>query len=206
MHGLSDFIISLGYIAIFTTIFAESGFLLGFFLPGDSLLFTAGLLASQGYFNIVVLVALCIIAAIGGDSFGYYIGRRFGPAIFARDDSFLFKKKYIEETQKFYEKHGKKTIILARFVPIVRTFAPIFAGVGQMKYQTFFVYNVAGGILWAGGILLAAYFLGTVVPGIEKYLELIIIGIIFLSVLPILPGILRKLREMLKNSKTVDTL
>ncbi len=123
LHGLSDIIITFGYIGIFITIFAESGFLLGFFLPGDSLLFTLGILAAQGIFNIYYLIGICIVAAILGDSFGYYIGNNFGPRLFNREESFFFKKEYVERTQAFFLKHGKRTIIMARFVPIVRTFA-----------------------------------------------------------------------------------
>ncbi|MES2437357.1 MAG: VTT domain-containing protein [Patescibacteria group bacterium] len=192
LHGLSDFIISLGYIGIFLTIFAESGFLFGFFLPGDSLLFTLGLLASKGVFNINVLIILCVSAAILGDSFGYYIGYRFGPRLFSKKDSFFFKKEYVEKTQEYFEKYGKRTIIVARFIPIVRTFAPIMAGVGKMNYKTFISYNIIGGVIWAGGILYASYQLGTRIPGIEDYLTYIIIGIILVSVLPVVYEFLLK--------------
>src|SRR3989344_2504382 len=179
--GLSDYIIGFGYLGITITIFAESGFLLGFFLPGDSLLFTVGLLASQGYFNIFILAILSTVAAVLGDNFGYYIGKKIGPSLFAREDSFFFKKKYVEDTQLFFEKHGKKTIILARFVPIVRTFAPILAGVGTMRYPTFIAYNVIGGILWCFGFLFVAFYLGRQFPGIEDYLAYIIGAIILIS-------------------------
>ena len=185
MHHLTDFIIAFGYTGVFITIFAESGFLLGFFLPGDSLLFTMGILASQGLFNIYYLVIGCILCAILGDNFGYYVGKRAGEGLFNRPDSRFFKKEYVEKTAGFYKKYGKKTIILARFVPIVRTFAPIMAGIGQMDYKTFFAYNVIGGFIWAGGILLLAYFLGGLFPNIEDYLGYIIILILFVSVLPI---------------------
>ncbi len=185
MHGLQDYIIAFGYIGIFLTVFAESGFLLGFFLPGDSLLFTLGLLASQGVFNIWILVPLVIVAAILGDSFGYYMGNRLGPRVFSREDSWLFKKKYLEETEAFYKKYGKKTIILARFVPIIRTFAPIFAGIGKMQYGIFLAYNIVGGFLWGGGFLLISFVLGQKIPGIENYLEYIILGIIAVSVAPV---------------------
>lgn len=191
MH-LIDIIVAFGYLGIFITIFAESGFLLGFFLPGDSLLFTVGIFASQGVFNIWTLLALCIPAAILGDSFGYYLGRKFGERIFNRQDSFLFKREYITRTTEFYKKYGKKTIILSRFVPIVRTFAPIMAGVGSMEYRTFLMYNVIGGVVWAGGILSIAYYLGSVIPGIEHYLGYIIVGIIVLSVVPIIVDFARK--------------
>lgn len=185
LSGLQDYIIAFGYVGIFLTIFAESGFLLGFFLPGDSLLFTLGLLASQGTFNIWILLPLAIVAAILGDSFGYYMGNKLGPRVFSREDSWLFKKQYLDETEAFYTKYGKKTIILARFVPIVRTFAPIFAGVGKMKYSIFLAYNVIGAFLWAGGFLTVSYVLGQRIPGIGDYLEYIILGIIFVSVAPV---------------------
>ncbi|MDQ3076442.1 MAG: VTT domain-containing protein [bacterium] len=192
LHGLSDIIITFGYIGIFITIFAESGFLLGFFLPGDSLLFTLGILAAKGIFNIYYLIGLCIVAAIMGDSFGYYIGNKFGPRLFNREESFFFKKEYVERTQAFFLKHGKRTIIMARFVPIVRTFAPILAGVGKMDYKTFLSYNIIGGVVWAGGVLSIAYVLGTKIPGIEDYLGYIIVGIILVSVIPVVIDLLRK--------------
>ncbi len=195
MHSLTNFIIAFGYLGIFVTVFAESGFLLGFFLPGDSLLFTVGILSStKGLFNIYYLVPLTIVAAILGDSFGYYIGRRFGSKLFERKDSFFFKKEYVERTQEFYKKHGKKTIILARFVPIVRTFAPIFAGIGQMEYKTFLTYNIIGGVAWAGGFLSIAYYIGTRFPQIEQYLTLVIVLIVLASVIPIAFDFLRKKR------------
>ncbi|MFA6094705.1 MAG: VTT domain-containing protein [Candidatus Paceibacterota bacterium] len=195
MDSLQNIIIAFGYIGVFTAIFAESGFLLGFFLPGDSLLFTVGLLASTGVFNIWVLIVGCILAAILGDSFGYYIGKRIGPSLFTRDDSYIFKKKYLLQTQEFYEKYGKKTIVLARFVPIVRTFAPIIAGVGNMKYSTFITYNVIGGITWTTGFLLMGFLLGKTVPGIEQYMSLIIAGIIILSFMPIAWEFFKKSRQ-----------
>jgi membrane-associated protein len=185
MHSLIETIIAFGYVAIFITVFAESGFLLGFFLPGESMLFTVGILASQGYFNIWILVPMTIIAAILGDSFGYWTGKYFGPRLFNRPDSFFFKQEYVTKTENFYKKYGPKTIILARFVPIVRTFAPIMAGVGKMEYKIFIRNNVVGAFIWAGGFLLISYYIGSIIPGIEKYLTPIILGIIFLSLLPI---------------------
>ncbi len=184
MH-LLNIILQFSYIGIFAVVFAESGFLLGFFLPGDSLLFTAGLLASQGIFNIWILVPLIVVAAIFGDSFGYYMGLKFGPKIFNRKDSLFFHQENVEKTNQFYEKYGVKTIILARFVPIVRTFAPIFAGVGGMQYGVFLPYNVIGAVLWGAGMTLAGFFLGRAFPGIEHYLTYIILLIIFLSLIPI---------------------
>ena len=138
-----------GYLGLFAIIFAESGLFFGFFLPGDSLLFTAGFLASQGYFSIVPLALLLFVAAITGDAVGYAFGRKVGPKIFTRPESFFFRPSHIEKTAAFFEKYGAKTIFLARFVPIVRTFAPIMAGVGGVKYKVFARYNIAGGFCWA---------------------------------------------------------
>jgi len=178
-------LITFGYLGIGVMVFAESGFLLGLFLPGDSLLFTAGLLAAQKIFSIWYLTPIVIAAAILGDSFGYWSGRYFGPKIFTKEDSFFFRKRYVEQTRAFYDRHGKKTIILARFAPIVRTIAPILAGVGRMPYRQFLTYNIIGGGLWGGGITLLGYFLGAAFPATEKYLSLIIIAIVVVSFLPI---------------------
>jgi membrane-associated protein len=181
---LSILIQTIGYLGIFFIIFAESGLFFGFFLPGDTLLFTAGLLASQGYFNIFSLVLLVTLGAIGGDQIGYLFGRKFGPKIFTRNDSFFFKKRYIADAENFYAKHGKKAIVLARFVPIVRTFIPILAGVGKMHYTTFISYNIIGALIWAAGITLLGYFLGQQIPNIDDYLIPILLLIVFASMLP----------------------
>jgi membrane-associated protein len=175
---------TIGYITLFAIIFAESGLLVGFFLPGDSLLFTAGFLASQGFFNIAVLVIVCATAAITGDSVGYAFGRRVGRRLFERPDSRFFKRKHLLATEAFYEKHGGKTIVLARFLPIVRTFAPIVAGVGNMRYSRFLAFNIGGGLLWAVGLPIAGYALGSVIPDVDRYLIPIILLIIFISLLP----------------------
>lgn len=195
MFDLVTLIKTVGYLGIFGIIFAESGLFFGFFFPGDSLLFTAGFLASQGYLNIWPLVILCFVAAVTGDSVGYAFGRRVGPRIFSREDSLLFHKDHLKRAQKFYEVHGGKTIILARFMPVVRTFAPIVAGVGQMRYGRFLAYNVVGGLVWGVGLPLAGYFLGQNVPGIDQYLVPIILGIIIFSVLPSAIHILRDPRQ-----------
>jgi membrane-associated protein len=192
MEKLAEIIIAFGYLGVFITIFAESGFLLGFFLPGDSLLFTIGILASQGYFNIIIMIILAITAAILGDTFGYHIGRVFGKQLFQRKESRFFKYEYVQKTEEFYKKYGKRTIILARFVPIVRTFAPILAGVGKMDYKTFASYNVIGGFIWAGGLLGISYYLGKRFEGIEHYLTYIVIGIILVSLIPIALDFLKK--------------
>lgn len=175
-----------GLIGVLSIVFAESGLFFGFFFPGDSLLFTAGFLASQNLFNINILVWGAFVCAVLGDSVGYWFGKKVGPKIFTKDDSFFFHKKHIERAQKFYDKYGNKTIFLARFVPIVRTFAPIVAGVGNMKYKNFITYNIVGGFIWSFGIVYAGYFLGQIIPDVDKYILPIIILIIILSVLPIL--------------------
>ena len=173
-----------GYAGMFFIIFAESGLFIGFFLPGDSLLFTAGFLASQGFLHIIPLSILTFIAAILGDNVGYAFGKKVGVKIFTRDNSLLFHKDYLAKAQHFYEKHGVKTIVLARFIPVVRTFAPIVAGVGNMKYSTFLFYNFIGGLIWGLGMPLLGYFLGSAIPGIDHYLIPIVLVIIVVSFLP----------------------
>ncbi len=184
--GLNELIITAGYVGLFFIIFAESGLLIGFFLPGDSLLVTTGLLASQGVFRIEILLVLMAVAAVSGDSVGYWFGKRVGPTIFKKEDSLFFNKKHISKAQAFYEKHGGKTILLARFVPIVRTFAPIVAGVGRMDYKRFISFNVFGGLFWTTSMLLLGFFLGNVIPDVDRYLLPIIAVIIFLSILPVI--------------------
>ncbi|MFH1866638.1 MAG: DedA family protein [Patescibacteria group bacterium] len=184
MLDLISLIKTIGYLGVFGIIFAESGLFFGFFLPGDSLLFTAGLLASQGWLNIWVLVIGSFIAAVAGDSVGYTFGYRLGPKIFTRPKSFLFHPEYLERSRAFFAKHGGKTIILARFIPFVRTFAPILAGVGKMKYSTFLFYNITGGALWGIGVPFLGYYLGALVPNIDRYLLPIIALIILTSLIP----------------------
>ena len=193
---------TVGYLGLFGIIFAESGLFIGFFLPGDSLLFTAGFLASQGFLNIWILAFLVFVAAILGDNFGYAFGRKVGPAIFSREDSLLFHKDHLERAKVFYEKYGAKTLVLARFLPVVRTFAPILAGVGQMHYRTFFFYNVVGAFLWALGMTWLGYFLGATIPGIDKYLIPIILAIIVLSSLPTLIHIIKNREYIIKRGKS----
>lgn len=181
---LSALILAAGYAGLFAIVFAESGLLIGFFLPGDSLLFTGGFLASQGYFDLWLLIGGCFVAAVLGDSTGYAFGRRVGPAIFRREGSFLFNPKNLIHARVFYERHGGKAIVLARFLPVIRTFAPILAGVGEMRYRSFLVYNVIGALLWAVGLPLAGFALGSIVPDADRYLLPIIIAIVFFSTLP----------------------
>jgi len=177
---------SFGTIGLIAIIFAESGLLIGFFLPGDSLLFTAGLFASQGKLNLAVILVGCFLAAVIGDQVGYAFGKKAGPSIFQRPNSRFFKQQHVERANAFFEEHGPKTILMARFVPVVRTFAPILAGVGTMRYRTFLVYNVVGGLVWAVGVTLLGYFLGDAIgaDNIDKYLLPIIGVIIVLSLIP----------------------
>ena len=197
LTNIKELVIWAGYSGITLMVFAETGLLIGFFLPGDSLLFTAGLFASQGMFNIYILNLLLIPAAIIGDAVGYYIGKKSGEALYAREDSRFFKKKYLLQTKEFYEKYGGITIVLARFMPFARTFAPVVAGIGMMKYKNFAFYNFTGGILWVTSMTWLGYLLGATVPAVAKNLELTIILIIFIS---ILPGIIKYLQVKRKGN------
>jgi membrane-associated protein len=199
---LKDFIETVGYIGIFAIVFAESGLLVGFFLPGDSLLFTAGFLASQGHFDIYILATLCFIAAITGDATGYWFGKKVGPRLFQREDSRFFKKKYLVRAEEFFERNGGKAIFLARFIPVVRTFTPIVAGAARMPYRQFAVWNLLGGLAWAVGITVAGYQLGSRIPDVDKYLLPIIAVIIVVSVAP---GALHMYKEY-KLSKREEAL
>ncbi|OGD60884.1 hypothetical protein A3A71_03170 [Candidatus Berkelbacteria bacterium RIFCSPLOWO2_01_FULL_50_28] len=182
--GLKDLLISIGLFGAWLILFAESGLLIGFFLPGDSLLFTAGLLASQGHFSVWVLAIGGTIAAIIGNQVGYYLGHKFGPRIFRHEDSVFFHKDHIERAKTFYAKYGPVTLILSRFTPIIRTFVPILAGVGGMDRTKFALYNIVGGILWVFGVSLAGYYLGKIIPDIDKFILPIIAAIVLFSVLP----------------------
>jgi membrane-associated protein len=175
-----------GYVGLTSIIFAETGLLIGFFLPGDSLLVTAGLLASQPKYglNVWILGGLLMTASILGNAVGYWIGQMSGPRLFRREESLLFKPRYLRQAHDFYEKHGGKTIILARFMPIVRTFVPVVAGAAGMPYGRYTMYNVVGGVLWIWSLLLIGYFLGRYIPGIDKHLEKLIIVVVVLSLLP----------------------
>ena len=189
---LTQLVAFIGYPGITLAIYLETGLFFGFFLPGASMLFIAGILASQEYFNIWLLAPLVTIAAILGDMTGYWFGRYVGTTIFHWADSRFFHKDHVERTQEFFKKYGRITILLARFIPVVRTFAPILAGVGKMDFRVFFFYNVLGAVLWGGGVVVAGYFLGTKVPGIEKYITLIVLGIIIASSIPLLVEWLRQ--------------
>lgn len=182
MFDIEQIVSAGGILLISLIVFAESGLLIGFFLPGDTLLFGAGLAASQGRFSVLALMACVIAAAIIGDNVGYTIGRRAGPRIFKKKDGILFRQEYIQKSEAFYEKHGGKTIILARFTPIVRTFAPVVAGASKMPRERFMLFNVVGGILWGGGMSLLGYFVGGRIPGLDHYIEKVIIGVMVLSI------------------------
>ena len=175
---------TIGLVGTSAIVFAESGLFFGFFLPGDSLLFSAGLIASQGHIGIISLLFSAFVCAVLGDNVGYFTGSKMGEKLFTREDSWIFKKSYIQKTETFFKKYGKKSVILARFIPIVRTFTPILAGAGKMEYRTFFIFNLIGGFLWTWGIILSGFFLGSIFPATEKYLTPIIAVIIVVSFLP----------------------
>jgi membrane-associated protein len=186
-----------GYGVLFAIVFSETGLLIGFFLPGDSLLITAGVVAATGALNIWWLNALLIVAAVVGDSVGYAIGRRLGPRLFTREKSLLFNPAHVERTRRFYAKYGAKTIVIARFVPIVRTFAPVVAGVGQMEYRRFVFYNVTGGVGWVAGMTGAGYLMGQSIPNIGSYIHIVVPVVIVLSCIPIAVELLRERRRQL---------
>ncbi len=199
--GLKHLIASGGYIALFIIIFAETGLLLGFFLPGDSLLVTAGLLIATHVvdMNIFLLIALLIVAAVLGDATGYFIGRKAGAKLYNRPNSRFFKREHLLKTHAFYEKHGGQTIIFARFIPVVRTFAPVVAGAANMGYKKFAFFNIIGGVLWITAATLLGYLLASVVPDIDHYLQYVIAAVVFISILP-------PLIEWLKSRKSRASL
>lgn len=184
-----------GLAMICAIVFAETGLMIGFFLPGDSLLVTAGVFAAAGFLDISLLLGLVSVCAVAGDQTGYYIGQKTGQALFKREDSLLFKRSHVLKAQAFYEKYGAKTIVIARFVPIVRTFAPVIAGVGRMNYRHFVTYNVAGGILWVFSMILTGYLLGSAVPDINKHIHYVIGIVIVLSILPAIIEVIRSRRK-----------
>jgi len=177
-----------GYVGLTVIIFAETGLLIGFFLPGDSLLVTAGILASQGNFNVFILAALLTTASILGNAVGYYIGRVGGTRLFRREESRFFKPHYLRQAHEFYEKHGGKAVVLARFMPIVRTFVPVVAGAADMNYRRYTLYNVVGGVLWICGMLFTGDFLYRYIPGVDEHVGRVIIIVILLSFLPAVIG------------------
>jgi len=180
-----------GLAMICAIVFAETGLMIGFFLPGDSLLVTAGVFAAAGFLDLTLLLTLVSLCAVVGDQLGYYIGQKTGQALFTREDSLFFKRSHVLKAQSFYEKYGAKTIVIARFVPIVRTFAPVIAGVAKMNYRRFATYNVAGGILWVFGMVLTGYLLGSAVPNINEHIHIVIVIVVVLSILPALIEVIR---------------
>lgn len=201
MSDINSLLRTVGYAGIFGIIFAESGLLAGFFLPGDSLLFTAGFLASQGVFNIVILCVITFLAAVIGDNVGYHFGKKVGPRAFSKEDSLVFSKENVEKSQAFFEKHGGKSIILARFIPLGRTFTPVIAGIGKMNYRRFFAFNIIGGFIWAVGVTLLGYFLGNVIPDVDKYLLPIAALIILVT---IVPGLWHLLKDQEKRAMYIS--
>ncbi|HYA28981.1 MAG TPA: VTT domain-containing protein [Acidobacteriota bacterium] len=185
-----------GIVGLTAIVFVETGLLIGFFLPGDSLLVTAGLFAARGDIEVLPLTIALSIAAIAGDTVGYNIGKKTGPKLFTRADSLLFNKKHLITTKEFYDRHGPFTIVIARFVPIIRTFAPVVAGIGAMEYKRFISYNVFGGVGWVFSMVFGGYFLGQMIPNIHKHIDKVIVIVIFLS---LLPAIIKVARERLKS-------
>ena len=185
-----------GIVGLTAIVFTETGLLVGFFLPGDSLLVTAGLFAARGDLDVALLVGSLICAAVFGDTVGYNIGARTGPRLFSRPDSFLFNRKHLMTTKEFYERHGPFTIVIARFVPIIRTFAPVVAGIGAMEYRRFIAYNIMGGIGWVLAMVLGGYFLGQIVPNIHDHIHKVIVVVIVLS---LLPAIIKVAKDKLKR-------
>jgi membrane-associated protein len=199
-YSLDDLIRWGGYAVLVAIVFTETGLLVGFFLPGDSLLITAGLVAAAGGLNIWWLNGLLIAAAVIGDSVGYAIGARLGPRLFRRERSLLFNPRHIQRTRDFYARHGAKTIVIARFVPIIRTFAPVVAGVGEMPYRRFFFYNVVGGVGWVTSMTWAGYLLGQAIPDISSRIHIVVVIVVILSVIPIGVEILRERRRRSPSS------
>jgi membrane-associated protein len=199
--SLDELVLWGGYAILAAIVFAETGLLVGCFLPGDSLLITAGLLAAAGHFDISVLMAMIATAAIAGDSVGYGIGSRAGPRLFSRPKSRFFSPQHAHRTREFYDRHGAKTIVLARFVPIIRTFAPVIAGVAAMDYRRFLTYNVAGGILWTVSMTGAGYLLGRTIPNVNAYIHIIVLVVIVLSIVPIAIELLRERRRKTLSSR-----
>lgn len=186
LSEITDWAIKVGYLALFGIIFAETGLMLGFFLPGDSLLVTAGLFAARGELDIWILIPLLLVAAISGNTTGYTIGRKAGRPLFDRPQSRVFRRDHLIKTHAFYEKYGGITIILAQFMPFARTFAPVVAGVAEMPYKRFATFNITGAFLWIPGMTLIGYFLGRTIPGIEQHIEYVIAIVVFVSILPML--------------------
>ncbi|HEV2915025.1 MAG TPA: VTT domain-containing protein [Pyrinomonadaceae bacterium] len=193
-----------GYLVILFAVFAETGLAAGFFLPGDSLLFVAGLFAADGKLNLYALLGGVFLTAVVGDAVGYLTGAKMGPRLFSRPKSLLFRPAHLQKAQAFYDKYGGKTIIIARFVPIVRTFAPIVAGAAQMPYRQFVVFNVIGGFMWTFSMILAGYFLGQVFPALREHIEIVVIVIVAISLMPPVFEYLKSRREKARAAQSGD--
>lgn len=206
MFDLESIIANAGYVGIGAIVFIESGLLVGIILPGDSLLFTAGFLSSQGYLSIVPLIVVCFVCAVLGDNVGYALGRRYGRTVFSRQGSLLLSPEHVARADAFFTEHGPVTIVLARFIPVIRTVAPVLAGVGEMQWPVFMRYNIIGGLLWGSGLPLAGYFLGNAIPGIDRYIFPVVIAIVVISIAPGVYHILKnpqsreKIRSVIRNS------
>jgi len=196
---LEEIVIWGGYIGLFVIVFSETGLLIGFFLPGDSLLVTAGLFAARGQLDIALLNVILIVAAVTGDATGYYIGLKAGHALYNRPQSRWFRRDHLIKTREFYEKYGGITIVIARFMPFARTFAPVVAGIAEMTYRRFAIFNIAGGIGWVVSMTFIGYFLGRTIPGIERHIEYVIFIVIAISVLPIFIKYLQHRAQKRKN-------
>ena len=188
LSNLPELVQWAGLFGLATIVFSETGLLIGVFLPGDSLLVTAGLLAARGYLNVYTLAPVLTLAAICGNSLGYFIGRASGPRIFNRENSLFFNKKHAMRAHEFYERHGRKTIVLAQFMPIIRTFSPVIAGVGGMRFRQFMTFNIIGAFVWIWSMLAIGYFLGSYIPGIDQHIEIVVVIVVFISILPGLIG------------------
>jgi membrane-associated protein len=206
LSNLPDLVQWAGLFGLAAIVFSETGLLIGVFLPGDSLLVTAGLLAARGYLNVYALAPVLTLAAIFGNSVGYSIGRATGPRVFRRENSLFFNKKHAIRAHEFYEKYGHKTIVLAQFMPIIRTFSPVVAGVGGMRLRDFTTFNVIGAFCWIWSMLGIGYFLGSYIPGIDKHIEIVVVIVIFISILPgLISGYRAKRRRRVGAAPTIET-
>ena len=194
-----------GMLLVCCIVFVETGLFLGFFLPGDSLLVTAGIFAAAGHLRLGWLLSLVWICAVAGDQLGYWIGRRAGQALYNKENSFLFKKQHLERAHEFYSRYGGKAVVLARFVPIIRTFASPVAGIARMKYRRFLSYDICGGFLWVWGMILLGYFLGASIPNVDKHIHLVIAVVVFISLLPAIIEAMRQRSEKHDGISSVQT-
>lgn len=186
LRDVQSLVQTAGYAGLTALIFAETGLFIGFFLPGDSVMVSAGLFAQRGYLSIGLLGSLLTAASIVGDSTGYWIGRATGPRMFRREDSLLFKRRHLIAAHEFYERHGGKAVIIARFMPVIRAFAPVVAGIGEMPYSRYVMYSIAGSVLWVWSMLLLGYSLGRYVPGVASHIDIVVVLIVLVSVAPAL--------------------